>query len=104
MQRRVNLLVDSTTDGLKVSPKIFLKFAFYFFQKQHFTRDYVLRDSKIGEDAYKSLLSLVRKKITEFVENNRRQFGGILKEIQIYETYWAKRKYNVKDLVKRIWI
>ncbi|KAG0428920.1 hypothetical protein DMUE_5782, partial [Dictyocoela muelleri] len=59
-KRRVNLLVNSTLDGLKVSPKIFLKFAFYFFQKQHFTRDYVMRNSKIGEDAYKSLLSLVR--------------------------------------------
>ncbi|KAG0428919.1 hypothetical protein DMUE_5783, partial [Dictyocoela muelleri] len=69
-----------------------------------FTRDYVMRNSKIGEDAYKSLLSLVRKKISEFVENNRRQLGGILKEIQIDETYWAKRKYNVGDLGKQIWI
>ncbi|KAG0437304.1 hypothetical protein DMUE_3769 [Dictyocoela muelleri] len=40
-KRRVNLLVDSTLDGLKVYPKIFVKFIFYLFQKQHFTRDYV---------------------------------------------------------------
>ncbi|KAG0437040.1 hypothetical protein DMUE_3910 [Dictyocoela muelleri] len=38
-KRRVNLLVDSTLDGLKVSPKIFLKFAFYFFQKNTISQE-----------------------------------------------------------------
>ncbi|KAG0425752.1 hypothetical protein DMUE_6012 [Dictyocoela muelleri] len=101
---RVNIMDDCILKGLKVTPKVFLKFAFYFFDKQHFSRDYVMRNSKIGEETYSILLNLVRKKISEFIIRNKRPLGGILKEVQIDETYWAKRKYNVGDLGKPVWV
>ncbi|KAG0429757.1 hypothetical protein DMUE_5724 [Dictyocoela muelleri] len=91
-KKRVNLLIDTILNNTKISPKVFLKFAFYFFEKQNFTRDYVMRNTKIGEEMYASILSIFRKKISNYVNQNRRKLVGILKEIQIDDTFWAKRK------------
>ncbi|KAG0436521.1 hypothetical protein DMUE_4184 [Dictyocoela muelleri] len=64
-----------------------------------------MRNTKIGEEMYVSILSIFRKKISNYVNQNRRKLGGILKEIQIDETFWAKRKYNVGyvRISVRIW-
>ncbi|KAG0424073.1 hypothetical protein DMUE_6111 [Dictyocoela muelleri] len=99
-----NLLDDSSLCGKKISSFVFLKFAYYFFNKNNFTANYIMHNCDIGEEKYASILSIVREKISKFVRNNKRQLGGILKEVQIDETYWAKRKYGIGDIVKPIWI
>ncbi|KAG0433928.1 hypothetical protein DMUE_5364 [Dictyocoela muelleri] len=99
-----NILSDCSLDGTKISPFVFLKFAFYFFNKNNFTANYVMQNTGIGEEMYKVLLGLFRKKISEFIESNKRQLGGVLKEVQIDETFWAKRKYGVGDVGKSFWV
>ncbi|KAG0427972.1 hypothetical protein DMUE_5856 [Dictyocoela muelleri] len=59
---RSNIIDDCVLKGLKVTPKVFLKFAFYFFDKHHFSREYAMRNTKIGEDTYAVLLNIARKK------------------------------------------
>ncbi|KAG0441606.1 hypothetical protein DMUE_0922 [Dictyocoela muelleri] len=53
---------------------------------------------------YSHLLSFFRSKISNYVKENRRQIGGNLKEVQIDETFYARRKYNVGDIGTAVWI
>ncbi|KAG0434940.1 hypothetical protein DMUE_4965 [Dictyocoela muelleri] len=103
-KRRVNIIDDCSLRGTKISPFVFLKFAFYFFNKNNFTAKYVMENCGIGEEMYARILSLIRSKISEYVLINRRQMGGISKEVQIDETFWARRKYGVGDIGKAVWI
>ncbi|KAG0425434.1 hypothetical protein DMUE_6033 [Dictyocoela muelleri] len=99
-----NILNDTPLKGKFISAKLFLKFAFYFFEKNHFSREYIMKHCKIGEDKYKTLINLFRERISDFVKNNKKQLGGFLKEVQIDETFWAKRKYGVGNIGKQVWI
>ncbi|KAG0438935.1 hypothetical protein DMUE_2783 [Dictyocoela muelleri] len=100
----VSILSDSSLDGKKIHPFIFLRFAFYFFNKNHFTAEYIMKNCAIGEDKYKTLLTIFREKITIFVKANQRQLGNNLKKLQIDKTFWAKRRYGVNDIGKPVWI
>ncbi|KAG0439433.1 hypothetical protein DMUE_2430 [Dictyocoela muelleri] len=105
MCKRVkSLLEDSTLCGSKISPFAFLKFAFYFFQKNNFTADYIIDNCDIGDKMYRHMLSIVRYQISEYIKANSRKLGGHLEEVQIDETFWSKRKYNVGELSPAIWI
>ncbi|KAG0439438.1 hypothetical protein DMUE_2426 [Dictyocoela muelleri] len=53
---------------------------------------------------YKNLLSLFRTKIGKYVEKEKRTMGGVLKEVQIDESFWTRRKYGVGRLVEAVWI
>ncbi|KAG0437766.1 hypothetical protein DMUE_3496, partial [Dictyocoela muelleri] len=62
-----NLLEDSSLKGFKVSPTVFLQFAFYFYNKNNFTANYVMENCKIGREMYSHLLSFFRSKISNYV-------------------------------------
>ncbi|KAG0441796.1 hypothetical protein DMUE_0784 [Dictyocoela muelleri] len=63
-----------------------------------------MQNCEIGEDMYRNLLQLFREKISLYVRANQRPLGNVLKEVQIDETYWAKRKYGVGDIGKPVWV
>ncbi|KAG0439968.1 hypothetical protein DMUE_2083 [Dictyocoela muelleri] len=88
----------------KISSFVFLKFVYYFFNINNFTANYIMHNCNIGEEKYVSILSIVREKLSKFVRNNKRQLRGILKEVQIDETFWVKRKYGIEDIGKPICI
>ncbi|KAG0427278.1 hypothetical protein DMUE_5914 [Dictyocoela muelleri] len=87
-----SLLDDCSLSDIKATPLVFLKFAFYFFSKVHFTSKYVIENSGMGEMLYSKLIKFFRNKISNYAKQNKRQLGCVLKEIQIYETFLAKRK------------
>ncbi|KAG0441747.1 hypothetical protein DMUE_0820 [Dictyocoela muelleri] len=58
-----NLLIDCALKNTKIDPVVFLRFSFYFFNRVHFTSEYIINICKIGEDMYGSLVSLFREKI-----------------------------------------
>ncbi|KAG0441676.1 hypothetical protein DMUE_0868 [Dictyocoela muelleri] len=99
-----NLLSDCALKNTEIDPVVFLRFAFYFFNRVHFTSEYIMNNCKIGEDMYGTLVSLFREKISKFVVKNQRMLGGVLKEVQIDETFWSRRKYGVGRLGKAVWI
>ncbi|KAG0440489.1 hypothetical protein DMUE_1708 [Dictyocoela muelleri] len=99
-----NIMDDCALKDTKISPLIFLRFAFYFFNKNHFSADYIKSNCKIGECMYKYLLSLFRNKIGEYVQNKKRKLGGVLKQVQIDESFWTRRKYGVGRLGEPGWI
>ncbi|KAG0437396.1 hypothetical protein DMUE_3714 [Dictyocoela muelleri] len=43
---------------------------------------------------YKCLLEFFRLKISKYINKNKRQLGGLVKEVQIDESYWTKAKYG----------
>ncbi|KAG0439527.1 hypothetical protein DMUE_2370 [Dictyocoela muelleri] len=58
--------------GTNISPFVFLKFAFYFYNKNNFTAQYVMKNCGREEKMYARILSLVRKKKSAYVLANRR--------------------------------
>ncbi|KAG0438534.1 hypothetical protein DMUE_3027 [Dictyocoela muelleri] len=103
-KRYTNLMADCELRNSKIDHFIFLRFAFYFNNRNHFTVDYIMKNCKIGEDMYKTLLFLFRTKIGRYVEENKRMLGGVLKEVQIDESFWTRRKYGVGRLGEAVWI
>ncbi|KAG0439005.1 hypothetical protein DMUE_2733 [Dictyocoela muelleri] len=53
---------------------------------------------------YKTLLSYFRTKIGRYVEENKRMLSGVLKEVQIDESFWTRRKNGVGRLGEAVWI
>ncbi|KAG0434775.1 hypothetical protein DMUE_5030, partial [Dictyocoela muelleri] len=39
-----NLLEDTSLSGKKISPFVFMKFAFYFYSRNNFTADYIMQN------------------------------------------------------------
>ncbi|KAG0438577.1 hypothetical protein DMUE_3006 [Dictyocoela muelleri] len=79
----------------KISPFVFLKFAFYFFfNKNHFTANYEMENTGIGEKMYRKIISFVKTKISNFVKLNKRKLGRTLNKVQIDETFWTSQKYE----------
>ncbi|KAG0436990.1 hypothetical protein DMUE_3935 [Dictyocoela muelleri] len=76
-RKSYNLLDESSLAGKKNSEFVFLKFSFYFFNKNNFTADYIMHNCEIGEEKYESILSLIRTKISQYVINNKRKLEGI---------------------------
>ncbi|KAG0423775.1 hypothetical protein DMUE_6127 [Dictyocoela muelleri] len=72
-----NLLIESILAGTKISPFVFLKFAFYFSQKVHLTKEYVMVNCGIGEEMYAHILLIFRKRISEYLIKEKRQLGGV---------------------------
>ncbi|KAG0420983.1 hypothetical protein DMUE_6320, partial [Dictyocoela muelleri] len=99
-----SLLDDCSLSDIKATPFVFLKFAFYFFSKVHFTSKYVIENCGIGRMLFSKFIKFFRNKILKYVKEYNRQLGGVLKEIQIDETFWAKRKYRVGNIGKPVWI
>ncbi|KAG0438438.1 hypothetical protein DMUE_3088 [Dictyocoela muelleri] len=97
-KRYTNLMADCELRNSKIDPFIFLRFAFYFYNRNHFSADYIMKNCKICEDMYKTQLSLFRTKIGKYVEEKKRMLGGVLKEVQIDESFWARRKYTMGRL------
>ncbi|KAG0437887.1 hypothetical protein DMUE_3425 [Dictyocoela muelleri] len=81
-----------------------LKFAFYCFQRNNLSHEYVMNNCGISEERYVTLLSLFRRKVNKYIENNPVMIGGAFKEIQIDESHWAKRKYGLRRLGEAVWI
>ncbi|KAG0442777.1 hypothetical protein DMUE_0012 [Dictyocoela muelleri] len=98
------ILSNCSLKSTKISPFVFLKFAFYFYNKNNFSANYVMENTGIGEEMYKKILSLFRSKISQYVKNNKRQLGGTLNEVQIDETFWARQKYGYGDPGIATWI
>ncbi|KAG0431175.1 hypothetical protein DMUE_5589 [Dictyocoela muelleri] len=98
------LLDDCSLSEIKATPFVFLKFAYYFYSKVHFTSKYVMENCGLGELLYSKLIKFFRNKISDYVKQNKRQLGEILMEIQIEETFWAKRKYGIGNIGKPVWI
>ncbi|KAG0426833.1 hypothetical protein DMUE_5945 [Dictyocoela muelleri] len=90
-KKTINILNDCVLGGKKIPPFIFFKFAFYFFNRNNFTADYIQTNCEIGEEKYKILLKIFRDKISQYIHQNWRPLGNVLKEVQIDETFWAKR-------------
>ncbi|KAG0441308.1 hypothetical protein DMUE_1144 [Dictyocoela muelleri] len=74
-----NILSDCSLADKKITHFIFFKFAFYFFNKTHFSASYIMQNCEISEDMYKNLLQLIREKISCFVKENQRPLGNVLK-------------------------
>ncbi|KAG0439628.1 hypothetical protein DMUE_2305 [Dictyocoela muelleri] len=88
-----NILEDSTLSGTKIYPFTFFKFAFYFFQKNNFTAEYIIENCELGEKMYRHILSITRYQISVYIEENGRELGCHLEEVQIDETFWSRRKW-----------
>ncbi|KAG0430493.1 hypothetical protein DMUE_5658, partial [Dictyocoela muelleri] len=46
-KRYTNLMADCELRNSKIEPFIFLRFAFYFYNRNHFTADYIMKNCKI---------------------------------------------------------
>ncbi|KAG0422584.1 hypothetical protein DMUE_6198, partial [Dictyocoela muelleri] len=99
-----SILIDSEFNNLRFDFRMILKFAFYYFQRNIFSHEYVMNNCGISEEGYVTLLSLFRSKIKKYIENNPVMMGGAFKEIKIDESHWAKRKYGLGKLGEAVWI
>ncbi|KAG0434103.1 hypothetical protein DMUE_5298 [Dictyocoela muelleri] len=93
-RKEINILSNCSLASSKISLFVFLKFAFYFYNKNHFTANYVMENTGIGEEMYKKILSIVRTKISNFVKLNKRKLGGTMNEVKFDATFWARQKYG----------
>ncbi|KAG0437000.1 hypothetical protein DMUE_3931 [Dictyocoela muelleri] len=67
-KKQCSLLIDSEFYSLKIDFKMILKFAFYFFQKIHFSYNYILHNCGISKEGYGTLLNLFRKKLKSILK------------------------------------
>ncbi|KAG0434699.1 hypothetical protein DMUE_5072 [Dictyocoela muelleri] len=80
-KRYTNLMADCELRNSKIDPFIFLRLSFYFYNRKQISADYIMKNCKISKDMYKTLLSLFRTKIGEYVDEKKRMFGGVKKEV-----------------------
>ncbi|KAG0440644.1 hypothetical protein DMUE_1584 [Dictyocoela muelleri] len=59
-KKSYNFLDESSLAGKKNSEFVFLKFLFYFFNKNNFIANYIMQNCEICEEKYASILSLIR--------------------------------------------